>query len=61
MAMVHGAYPCQVKRNDTGNILSITKTDTVGSDTFTFFRQYGTQKTTKREKGVKFKRVSLLH
>ena len=39
----------QVKWSDTGSILSITKTDTAGSDTYTLFRQYGTHKATKRE------------
>ena len=47
----------QVKWSDTGSILSITKTDTAGSDTYTLFRQYGTHKATKREKDVEFKRV----
>lgn len=47
----------QVKHSNTGNILSIKKTDTVSSDTYTLFRQYATHKATKREKDVEFKRV----
>ena len=47
----------QVKGSSTGNILSIKKTETAGSDVYTLFRQYGTHKATKREKNVEFKRV----
>ena len=48
----------QIEKSDSNrNILSIKRANTTGSGVYTLFRQYGTHKATKKEKGVDFKRV----
>ena len=49
--------PRSEKRDSNGNILSIKRANTTGPGVYTLFRQYGTHKTTKKQKGVDFQRV----
>jgi hypothetical protein len=41
----------------TGMVLSVERSLTAGENVYTLFRQYGTHKATKKEKGVDFKRI----